>query len=197
MRTAWVVDYGIGAGRQRKHFQTKKAADAFRVDVEGQMRAGTYRADANRVTVREACESFLAHCEGRHARDERMTRKMLVVYRGHFTNHILHPVHGVGGRKLSQLTARAVGEFRDRIRSAGVPVPTTRKVLATLHGVLNHALAQDWIATNAAHGTRVIGHRGEGSKKVTPPSKAALRALLEAADEELRIKLLFDRVDGG
>ena len=43
-----------------------------------------------------------------------MTRKMLAVYRGHVTNHILHPRHGIGGRKLSQFTARSVGVFRDR-----------------------------------------------------------------------------------
>ena len=40
-----------------------------------------------------------------------MTRKMLVVYRGHINNHILHPEHGIGAWKLSQLTARSVGDF--------------------------------------------------------------------------------------
>ncbi len=55
------------------------------------MQAGTYRAAADKVTVKDACESFLEHCEGRNQRDERMTRKMLTVYRGHVTNHILHP----------------------------------------------------------------------------------------------------------
>jgi integrase len=191
-KMAWVVDYADSRGaRQRKHFPSKKAADAFRIDVEGQMRAGTYRPGADKVTVKEVCESFLEHCEGRHARDERMTRKMLVVYRGHVQNHILHPDHGVGGSKLSQLTARSVGEFRDRMRAAGVTVPTARKVLATLHGVLAHAISQDWVATNAAHGTRVIGPRNEGSKKIMPPSKAQMQSVLEVADPDLRIKLLF------
>jgi hypothetical protein len=66
--------------------------------------------------------------------------KMLVVYRGHIDNHILHPDHGVGGRKFSQFTARSVGDFRDRIRTAGVTVPTARKIVATLHSVLEPAL---------------------------------------------------------
>src|SRR5262249_44828260 len=74
--------------------------------------------------------------EGRYQRDERMTRKSLVVYRGHISKHILHPEHGIGAWKLSQLTARGVGEFRDRIRTAGVTVATARKILATLHAVL-------------------------------------------------------------
>jgi hypothetical protein len=75
------VDYADNRGdRQRKHFHNKKAADAFRISVEGQMQAGTYRPDADKVTLREVCASFLEHCEARNERDERVTRKMLAVY---------------------------------------------------------------------------------------------------------------------
>ncbi len=191
-KTAWVVDYADSRGeRQRKHFSHKKAADTFRIQVEGQMQAGTYRPDADKVTVNEVCESFLERCKGRNERDERMTRKMLTVYNGHIQNHILHPERGLGSRKLSQLTARSVGDFRDRLRDAGVTVPTVRKILATLHGALAYAISQDWVATNAAHGTKVIGPRGEGSKKIAPPSKEDIRAMLNAADEEFRLMLLF------
>ena len=102
-KAAWVVDYTDSRGdRQRKHYLSKKAADAFRIQVEGQMQAGTYRPNADKVTVKEACQSFLEHCLGRNERDERMTRKMLTVYRGHVNNHILHSDHGLGSRKLSQ-----------------------------------------------------------------------------------------------
>jgi hemerythrin len=64
--------------------------------------------NADKVTVKEVCESFLEHCAGRNERDERMTRKMLTVYRGHVNNHILHEDHGLGSVRLSQLTARSV-----------------------------------------------------------------------------------------
>lgn len=70
-------------------------------------------------------------------------------------------------------------------------VPTARKVLATLHSVLEHAISQDWIATNAARGTKVIGPRGEGSKKIEPPSKEDMRRVIEAAPEGLRLMLIF------
>jgi integrase len=191
-KTAWLVDYTDSrGGRRRKHFLNKKTADAFRVQIESQMQAGTYRPNADRITIKDVCESFLEHCAGRNQRDERMTRKMLVVYKGHVANHILHLDHGLGSRKLSQLTARSIGYFRDRLRDAGVGVPTTRKILATLHSALAYAISQDWVATNAAHGTRVIGPRGEGSKKIVPPSKADMAALLSTADEDVRIKLTF------
>jgi integrase len=108
-KAAWVVDYSDSRGdRQRKHFLNKKAADAFRIRIESQMQAGTYRPNADKVTVKEVCESFLEHCAGRNERDERMTRKMLTVYRGHVNNHILHEDHGLGSVRLSQLTARSV-----------------------------------------------------------------------------------------
>jgi integrase len=191
-KSAWVVDYTDSHGnRQRKHFLSKKPADAFRIHVENQMQVGTYRPSADKITIKEVCESFLEHCAGRNQRDERMTRKMLVVYKGHIVNYILHLDHGLGSRKLSQLTARSIGEFRDRLRDAGVSVPTARKILATLHSALAYAVSQDWVATNAAHGTRVIGPRGEGSKKIIPPSKADIAALLSTADEDFRTKLTF------
>jgi integrase len=191
-KSAWVVDYSDSRGdRQRKHFSNKKAADAFRIHIEGQMQAGTYRPNADKVTVKEVCESFLEHCERRNERDERMTRKMLVVYKGHVNNHILHADYGLGSRKLSQLTARSVADFRDRLRSFGVTVPTARKILATLHCALEYAISQDWVATNAAHGIRVIGPRDEGSKKIVPPSKEDMRMVIEAAGEDLRLMLIF------
>jgi hypothetical protein len=107
-RTSWQVDFVDQRGtRQRKHFTLRKAADAYRIAVEGQIRAGTYRPDGERMTVPEACAAWLEHCEGRHRRDERMTRRMLENYRDAVTRRFLHPEHGIGGYRLSALTASA------------------------------------------------------------------------------------------
>ena len=192
-KSAWVVDYTDSrCNRQRKHFPNKKAADAFRISIEGQMQAGTYRRNADKVTVKEVCESFLEHCAGRHERDERMTRKMLTVYKGHVNKHILHPDHGLGSRKLSQLTARSIGDFRDRLRSVGVTVPTTRKILATLHGALAYAISQDWVATNAAHG--IEGYWPAWRRLKENRSAIERRTFahcLNAADEEFRANVVI------
>lgn len=197
-KSAWCVDFIDQTGaRQRRQFATKREADAFRIETEGQLRSGTFRADAAKVTVREVAESYLDYCQGRMERRERMTRQNLAVYRGHIHNHILHPEHGVAAVKLAQLTARAVGDLRDRLRSAGVSVPTMRKVLATLHGMLEFAISRDLVAVNAAHGVKVIGRRDEGSRKITPPTKDEMRALLAVAgDEDFRLKLLFAAATG-
>ena len=70
-------------------------------------------------------------------------------------------------------------------------MPTARKILATLHSVLEHAISEDWVATNAARGVKVIGPRGEGSKRIVPPSKEDMRTLIDAAGPALRLMLLF------
>lgn len=191
-RIAYIVDYvDSRGGRQRPQFSRWKEADRFRIKIENQLSEGTHRPDANKVTVEEVCEAFLDHCQGRMERNERMTRKMLTVYRGHVANHLLHPEHGVGRSKLSQFTAKSVGDFRDSVRSAGVTVPTTRKVLATLHTALEYAISQDWVAVNAAHGVKVIGPRDEGSKKIVSPSKSNMRDILAVADDDLRLMIFF------
>ncbi len=70
-------------------------------------------------------------------------------------------------------------------------MPTTRKILATLHSALEYAISQDWIAANPAHGVKVIGPRDEGSKKIVPPAKDDLRRLISVANPTLRLMLLF------
>ena len=191
-KTAYFVDfYDNNGDRQRKQFSRFKAAEKFRVQVEGQLADGTHRPDANKITVSEASKSFLAYCQGRMDRNERMTRKMFVVYQGHVNNHILHAEHGVGRSTLAQLTKKSVGDFRDALRSSGVTVATTRKILSTLHGILEHAVSQELIAVNAASGIKVIAPRGEGAKKIKPPSKADMQRILDAASNELRFIVLF------
>src|SRR5918993_1374768 len=159
-RSAWVVDFVDGAGnRDRRQFDTRREADAFRVEVESQLQAGTFRPEANKVTVGQVAESFIEHCRGRMERGERMMRSSFEAFRGHVERHILHPAHGVGALKLAQLTTSRVGKFRDELRDAGVSVPTTRKILGTVRLVLELARSQDLVGINAAAKVKVIGRR--------------------------------------
>lgn len=199
-RSAWAVDFTDAAGqRQRRQFGTKRAADSFRVEIEGQLRAGTFRADAAKISVRDAAEAFLEHCEGRHKRGERMTQHHLVNVRSRIAGHVLHPRHGVGGLNLAALTTRAVADFRDRLRSAGVSVAMTRKAISTLHAMLAWCVERDLVAVNAARGVKVIGRRDEGSKRIEPPPKADVLALLRQAerdDPDFRVVLLTAALTG-
>jgi site-specific recombinase XerC len=53
---------------------------------------------------------------------------------------------------LSQVTARSILDLRDRLRESGVSVQTTRKILTTLHAMLEYAIGRDLIAFNPAKG---------------------------------------------
>ena len=115
-RTAWTVDFvDAQGGRQRRQFATKREADDFRVQAEGEVRAGTFRSGADKTTIKEVAEAYLEHCRGRAERGEKMTRHHLETVEGLIANHVLHPERGVGGFKLAHLTASKVRAFRDRL----------------------------------------------------------------------------------
>ena len=188
----WRVSYTDSDGnRKRPCFSSWAEANTFRQQTEERLRKGIYRADAETVTLSLACQEFLAYCAGRSSRNERMTRKTLVVYAGHVKNHILNADYQLADIRLSQLTSRRISQLRDALREAGVSVVTTRRVLATLHTILAHAKTCDWVAFNAADGVRVIGPRGEGPKKVVPPTKEELRAILSAAAPDFELCIFF------
>jgi integrase len=206
-RQAWQVGFTDPNGkRQRKQFETKREADSCRVEIEGQLKSGTFRSDADKITVKQISTEYLEHVTKRSERGERFTRLHLYVVKGRIWNYICPDpewreskgtsavtpfTDGVGNIKLSQLSPKKVGDFRDRLRAAGLSVATTRKVLTTLHAILAYAISQDAVGTNAAHGVKVIGRRDEGSKKIVPPPKAAMKALLDVADADFRVKMIF------
>lgn len=211
--TAWAVSFVDRQGqRERRQFPTKKEADAFRIEIEGQLLSGKYRGEALKAPLSKVCEDYLVYCEGRMERGERMTRHNLAVYKGHIWNYICPDpkrhsddkkaprlvafADGLGDTLLGNLTTGKIIEFRDRLRSAGVSVPTTRRIITTLHGVLQYAIERDMIAYNPAHGIKVIGRRDEASRKIVPPSKEMLKALIKVADEDMRVKLIVASATG-
>ncbi|MGY8666199.1 site-specific integrase [Bradyrhizobium sp. UFLA05-109] len=214
--TVWIADVADATGhRERRQFESRKEADAFRIATEGQMRAGTFRGDASKFTIQDAAIVFLEYCERRRQRrqrGERMTTKNYRVMEGHIYNYICpdpkrhegkkRPANqrefdgGVGSIRMSQLRSRVVTDFRDRLRETGVSVVTTRKILSTLQQLVGHAVGLDWIGVNVVKGVKVIGRRDEGARKIVPPSKEAMKALLSVADDNFRIKLVFASATG-
>lgn len=210
---AWVLNYMDASGkRHREQFEKKRDAEARRKDVEHQIGKGTYRADAVTTTVRTACENYEQVLEGRKDRGEKVTPDYFSNVTGHLWNYIAptekpEPVSGqadqlvrfdggIGDYRLAQLTAKAVTDFRDRVRAAGCSIATTRLILGTLSRVLQNAIQEDLLAVNVAKGIRVIGKRNEGPKKVIPPSKEQISALVAAADGDFKVRLIFAAASG-
>jgi integrase len=204
----WTADVADANGhRERRDFESRKEADAFRIATEGQMRAGTFRGDAAKFTVKDAADRFLDYCEARRQRNERMTRQNYKTMEGHIRNYICRDPKrhegkarpsrlkkfdgGIGSIKLSQLTTRSVNDFRDSLRDAAVTVVTARKIISTLQQLLGYAIDRDMIGINVAKGVKVIGRRDEGARKIVPPTKETMRSLLGIADKDFKVKLAF------
>ena len=206
--TGWQYAFTDPQGKRRKRlFKTKKEADAFRVKTEGTMASGSFRANAATTTIRDVAVIYLAHAQHRCENRERFTRGHLATVTGHIWNYICpDPEHaknrksktqvtpfenGLSAVKLAHLTAGMIDDFRDRLRTADVGVVTTRKILTTLSAVLSYAVSKDLVAFNTATGVRVIGRRDEGAKKIIPPAKDAMKAIINAADPDFRVQLIF------
>ena len=203
-RTAWKVDFTDQNGqRQRKQFDTKREADAFRVEVEGQIKGGTFRSQAATVTVSEVASDYLEMMEGRKDRREKVTETYLDLLTGIVRNYI-NPTEesrtdfreGIGSMKLAELTSRSLSAFRDRVRASGASPYHTRRVLSILARILDHAIGQDLLAVNLARGIKVIGTRDETKERVKPPSKADLRAVLDKADADTALRIRFAAATG-
>ncbi|KWV42095.1 integrase [Rhizobium altiplani] len=212
---AWLLNYMDANGkRHREQFDRKRDAEARRKEIEEQIGKGTYRPDAATTTLRAACESYEKDLSTRKDRGEKVTPEYFDNVTGHMWNYIAPDEErrakqkgknkrrpdlfkaGIGDKKLAQLSARNVGEFRDAVRKSGVSVVTTRQILGTLSRVLQHAIASDLLAANVAKGIRVVGKRNEDAKKITPPSKAAIAAVIKAADDTFTVKLTFAAASG-
>jgi integrase len=75
-------------------------------------------------------------------------------------------------------------------------VPTARKIVGTLHAILEYAVSENLVAVNAARRIRIKGRRDEGSKKVVAPSKDTVRRLIEVADQDFQVQLVFAAATG-
>lgn len=193
-REAWVLAYTDKQGKRHKEqFARKRDADARRVAIEGDISKGVFRADAASKTMKDAIDGYVKQLERRHQRGEQVTTMYLKNTTGQLRTHVEPEL---GETRLAELTARAVNDLVEKLKDENVGLPTIRRVVGALSRTLQFAIGQDWVATNAAKGVRVIGKRGEGSEKVTPPTKAALSDLLKAADDDMRLRIRFAAATG-
>lgn len=203
-KQAWVVAFTDASGvRHKNQYATRRAADAARIEAESQVKTGTFRAEAATKTVHDACDEYLKVLAKRRDRGERVTEHYYRTTEAQLYNYVSPQVgrdvtfeKGIGATKLAQLTTRAVTKFRDDLRDAGVGVVTTRRILGSLSRAIKHARQQDWIAANPVEGVTVTGRRDEGSKKVVPPRKEDMAAILKTADHDIKIKVMVAAASG-
>ena len=181
-RSAWIVDYHDQAGKRRlKTFATKKEADAWSVATRHEVRQGTHTPASSSVTVAEAVERWIAHCEA-----EKLEHSTIKQRRGHLVHHI---APFVGREKLSSLSTPRIYQFDTDLRNAGRSLAMRRKVLTNLRTALQFAQGRGLVAQNVARGIKLKGddrQKGQLKESRDFPSKAEIRQLIDSAPDRWR-----------
>lgn len=181
VKQAWLVDYRDQAGKRRsKQFEKKKDAEAWLVSAAWQVSQGVHTADSQSITVAEAATLWVKRAEA-----EDLERGTIDQYRQLADNHIA-PL--IGAERLSRLTRPAVEAFRDELvktRSKSM----AGKAIRALSSIIREAQRRGLVAQNVASGVKVVRSAREKGK-VSIPSKTELKAILDAAPDDLRPMLM-------
>lgn len=183
-RSAWIVDYHDQAGKRHlKTFATRKQADAWSVSALHEVKQGTHTPASNSVTVAEAVERWIAHCEA-----EGLEHSTIKQRRQHLNLHI---APFIGRERLSALTTPRVYQFDIDLRNAGRSVAMRRAILTNLKTVLTFAQRQGLVAQNVARGVKIKSDdRRRAATQLKEgkdfPSKAELKLLIDRAPDRWR-----------
>lgn len=182
-KAVWLASYTDGGGARRfRQFPTRKEADAFLVQARNQVAQGIHTPDAVSPTVAEAADIWLKRCER-----DRLERTTIEQYRGHVTLHI---VPRIGAVKLSRLTAPLVNEFVDQLLTAGRSRELCRRVLISLSSMVTEAQRRGLVTVNNVRSAKPVKRSGREDTRPVMPTKAELKALIDAARERSRPMLL-------
>ena len=148
-RQAWLCDYtGQSGKRHVKTFARKKDADAFIAKAKVEVREGVHTADSDSVTISDAADLWLTTGAARG-----LERATLAAYEQHARLHI---IPSLGRMKLSRLSAPAVRDFEDRLRTEGRSAAMVRKILTSLGSMLSDAQERGLVSRNVC---RDLGSR--------------------------------------
>nr|WP_242480713.1 hypothetical protein [Rhodovibrio sodomensis] len=119
IRERWIVSYYAGPPgartRQYQTFDSKRAAERFKVKVEDQDLRGEVLAHDTSPTVHQACETYLRACATGTRQSKRAKKALreqtIEQMRARLTLWLY--AHDIGDRLLSQLTRRDVSGYAD------------------------------------------------------------------------------------
>lgn len=178
-RSAWQATYKDQTGRRRsKQFVRKKDADAWLIQVAGEVRSGVHTPESTSITIREAASLWLES-----VRDHDREPTTIAAYEQHVRLHI---APRCGDLKLSQLTAPRVRSLLDQWLK-DLSRPMALRVFRSFKAILSDSQERGLVAQNVALAVRVRNSKREKAK-ASPPSKAELRAILAAAGRSDDIK---------
>ncbi|EPY00621.1 site-specific integrase [Magnetospirillum fulvum] len=175
----WLVDYKDQTGARRaRQFATQREAKAWEATAKVEVVARTHVPTSQAVTVREAIENYLKHCEARVGAGE-MERRSLADVKSKLA-HVTGE-NGIPEVLLPDVSFTVADAMRLRLVAAGVSGANAGKIAGTLRTMLNWAKDTRLIGQNPLSGRKM--KRGSREKvQVSIPSQEQISKLLEAAD---------------
>ena len=177
-KIAWVADY-FDQHRKRhlKTFPTRKAAQAWLVEAQGEVVRGVHTPERSSINVYEAAQLWLAR--GQVEELERSTmRNYAAIVR-------LHIAPTLGAVKLAQLSTPMLEGWRDRL-VARCSRSRARKVLGVVKAILAEAQRRGLVGQNPALPVKVDTKRRDIKKfevgRDIPGKEQIQRLLATAAD---------------
>jgi integrase len=188
-KRAWVADYfdhhldadHPNGHRHIKTFKTQKAAKAWLVGTQHEVKQGIHTPESTSITVAAAADIWIERGER-----EKLERSTLHQYRIHVARHI--KPSRIGNEKLARLSTPAIEAFRDDLLK-NCSRPLARKVLASLKGIVSEAQRRGLVAQNAAQPVKVdIKKRDQRKLEVGRdiPSKEEIQTILAKAGDRWR-----------
>lgn len=173
-KQAWLVDYRDQSGKRRaKQFNLKKDAEAWQTNAKAEVQRGIHTADSDSITIAAAAQIWLES-----VRADKREATTIAAYDQHVRLHI---IPACGAMKLSQVTAPKVKAILDDWL-LNLSRPMAVRLLRSLKAIITQAQLRGHVAHNAALAVSVSKAARE-SRKVVPPSKADLRAILQAGEK--------------
>ena len=180
-RQAWLVDYRDSGGvRRAKQFARKKDAEVWSTTAAWQVSQGTHTPDSEAINVKEAADIWVNRAES-----EGLERSTVQAYRG-LAN--LHVIPLLGAVKLNRLTRPNVEAYRDQLVATRSRAMAAKGVRA-LASILAEAQRRGLVGQNVATDVKV-NRPSRDKVKVEIPTRADIRALLDAADPDFKPMLL-------
>jgi integrase len=180
-----IVYYRDQKGRRHnKTFTNKKAADAWRLRTEVEVRDGLHTPETSSITIAKAAENWLERA--RRLGLERSTQQAYEM----IARRVIVPF--LGEIRLAQLTRPRVIQFRDELLDQ-FSYGRTRVVLGKLYSILENAMDRGEVAHNVAHNVQPDPRtRSKEDVEVgrTIPSREEMQRLLDTATGWFRVMLL-------
>ncbi len=147
-----------------------------------EVKQGIHTPGSTSVTVAEATERWIAHCEA-----ENLEFGTIKQRRQHLTLHI---APFIGREKLASLTMPRIHQFDADLRKAGRSIAMRRKIITNLKTMLTYCQGQGLVAQNVARGVKIKADKRSAPAKLKEgidfPTKAEIRALLDNVSERWR-----------